>query len=72
MQPLPKIAIMREIQSGGLGMEIPVIIGSLAILSEVLILTFMLMKEWICPFIGQCVIDFCGRVRENIWKTGII
>lgn len=49
-------------------MEIPVIIGLLAILSEVLILAFMLMKEWICPFIGQCACDFCRKARGRYGK----
>lgn len=49
-------------------MEIPVIIGSLVILGEISILAFMLMKEWICPFIGQCVFNFCGKVRERYGK----
>ena len=59
---------MREIQSGGLGMEIPVIIGSLVILSEISILAFILMKEWICPFFGQCVCDFYGKVKGRYGK----
>ena len=68
MQPLPKIAIMREIQSGGAGMEIPVIIGLLAILSEVSILVFMLMKEGFLPFVGQCFCDFYGKVKGRYGK----
>ena len=59
---------MREIQSGGLGMEMPVIIGSLVILGEISILAFMLMKEWFLPFVGQCVCDFCGKVRDRYGK----
>ena len=53
---------------GGLGMEIPVIIGLLVILSEVSILVFMLMKEWFLPFVGQCVCDFCGKVKGRYGK----
>ena len=68
MQPLHKIAIMREIQSGGLEMEIPIIIVSLMILSEISFLTFMLMKEWFLPFVGQCVCDFYGKVRGKYGK----
>lgn len=49
-------------------MEIPIIIGSLVTLSEISMLTFMLMKEWVCPFIGQCVFDFYGKVRERYGK----
>lgn len=49
-------------------MEILVIIGSLAILSEISILAFVLMKEWLLPFIGQCVCDFYGKVREIYGK----
>lgn len=49
-------------------MEIPVIIGLLVILSEVSILVFMLMKEWFLPFVGQCVCDFCGKVRGRYGK----
>ena len=49
-------------------MEIPVIIGLLAILSEVSILVFVLMKEWFLPFVGQCVFNFCGKVRERYGK----
>ena len=53
-------------------MEILVIIGLLAILSEVSILVFMLMKEWFLPFAGQCVCDFCGKVRGKIWKIRVL
>ena len=49
-------------------MEIPVIIGSLAILSEISILAFVLMKEWFLLFVGQCVCDFCGKVRGRYEK----
>ena len=49
-------------------MEILVIIGSLAILSEVSILVFVLMKEWFLPFVGQCVCDFYGKVRGRYGK----
>ena len=49
-------------------MEIPVIIGLLAILSEVSILVFMLMKEWFLPFVGQCVRDFYGKVKGRYGK----
>lgn len=44
-------------------MDISVIIGLLVILSEISILAFMLMKEWICPFIGQCVFNFYRKVK---------
>ena len=57
---------MREIQSGGAGMEIA--IGLLAILAEISVLTFMLMKEFFLPFIGQCVCDFYGKVRDRYGK----
>lgn len=53
-------------------MEIPVIIGLLVIFSELSVLTFMLMKEFFLPFIGQCVCDFFGKVREKVWKIGIM
>ena len=66
MQLLPKIAIMREIQSGGLEMEIPVTIGLLAIISEVL--TFMLMKEFFLPYVGQCVCGFLERLGKRYGK----
>lgn len=56
------------IHIGDVGMEIPVIIGLLVILSEVSILVFMLMKEWFLPFVGQCVCDFCGKVRGRYGK----
>ena len=49
-------------------MEIPVIIGLLAILSEVSILVFMLMKEWFLPFVGQCVCDFYGKDKGRYGK----
>ena len=49
-------------------MDIPVIIGLLAMLSEVLILVFMLMKEWFLPFVGQCVCDFYGKVEGRYGK----
>ena len=49
-------------------MEIPVIIGSLVILSEVSILVFVLMKEWFLPFVGQCVCDFYGKVNGRYGK----
>lgn len=49
-------------------MEMPVIIGSLVILGEISILAFMLMKEWFLPFVGQCVCDFCGKVRDRYGK----
>jgi len=49
-------------------MEIPVIIGSLAILSEISILAFVLMKEWFLPFVGQCVCDFYGKVKGRYGK----
>ena len=49
-------------------MEIPVIIGLLAMLSEVSILVFMSMKEWFLPFVGQCVRDFYGKVKGRYGK----
>lgn len=49
-------------------MEILVILVSLTIFSEVSILAFILMKEWICPFIGQCVCDFYGKVKGRYGK----
>lgn len=59
---------MREIQSGGLEMEIPVTIGLLAIISEVSILTFMLMKEFFLPYVGQCVCGFLERLGKRYGK----
>ena len=49
-------------------MDITVLIGLLVILTEISVLAFMLMKEWILPFIGQCVCDFYGKVREIYGK----
>ena len=49
-------------------MDIPVIIGLLAMLSEVSILVFMLMKEWFLPFVGQCICDFYGKVKGRYGK----
>lgn len=43
-------------------------IGLLAILAEISVLTFMLMKEFFLPFIGQCVCDFYGKVRDRYGK----
>lgn len=49
-------------------MEIPVTIGLLAIISEVSILTFMLMKEFFLPYVGQCVCGFLERLGKRYGK----
>lgn len=49
-------------------MEIPVIIGLLAMLSEVSILVFMSMKEWFLPHVGQCVCGFLERLGKRYGK----
>lgn len=59
---------MREIHIGGVGMDIPVMIGSLAILSEISILAFMLLKEFFLPYVGQCVFDFAERLGKKYGK----
>lgn len=64
----PGVDIMREIHIGGVGMDIPVMIGSLAILSEISILTFMLLKEFFLPYVGQCFFDSCRKVRKKYGK----
>lgn len=50
--------------------DLTLAILSLAIFSEVSVLTFMLMKEFFLPFVGGCVCDFCGKVRGKYGKYG--
>lgn len=40
----------------------------LAIFSEISVLAFMLMKEFFLPFVGGCVLGFCGKVRGRYGK----
>ena len=64
---------MKEIQSGGVGMEnLMLIIIAFSIFVEVFVLIFILIKEFFAPFIGKCTYDFCGKVREKIWKIRIM
>lgn len=49
-------------------MDTLVIIGSLAIPSEVSILDFMLMKEFFLPYVCQCVCDFLERLGKRYGK----
>lgn len=48
------------------------IIIAFSIFVEVFVLIFILIKEFFAPFIGKCTYDFCGKVREKIWKIRIM
>ena len=43
-------------------------IMALSIFSEISVLFFMIMKEFLAPFVGGCVCDFCGKVRGRYGK----